>query len=563
MALTQKQATARILKHMSKNVRYQVTEAEASDLLLWLLCNDTSPKSESILPSRSDILRAEVIKWASATKKFNKQAILKTSNSGDPWGAHLPRLLLEAIDLLEFIDPERKDGLGRQINSRITAMTARKSNGVLRWAYQQAYDWRLAFGFGGAFTVDMKKKGLSIEDAPSLWREFRALLISCAEKKGTDSKTRDRMKSVLERMPVEHRKWAVRILMGDMKTRTGIKTLAKVWPRMIPEYKVQCCSTYEGFNPGNGVWSKNARPPKDILLEPKMDGGRVNVLVRDPNIAAGEVRSRAGRPIPHLKYLVKQASDMMCAADIHDAYVLDCEGTSTKDKSWGAAMTAIKTEDLTREERDLKMIVFDMIPLDEFQAGIGSSTLIERKKRLYHTFKKGGLYAPDFQRVKMVRYVEKKHGPIRAFIDSRYSNYRNLGYEGMVMKKYNASYYAGASRSERVGSGMLRLKPTETIDLVIVSFYKGKKGTSIENILGGMVCHYAPGEEKTETQPNGKPVEIRVGGGISLDLRKWIWAHRKKLKGRVIEVERQKKENAEGITSRHTNLLRFRPDKTA
>ena len=156
-----------------------------------------------------------------------------------------------------------------------------------------------------------------------------------------------------------------------------------------------------------------------------------------------------------------------------------------------------------------------------------------------------GHLMPDFKVVehKVLKPVEKgdEAGVRRRakIIPRIYQQFRDAGYEGAIIKDRSRPWRAARTRD------MMRLKPTQTVDVKITNWFSGRKGTSIEHILGGFVC---------ETE---KGVSIRVGGGFKLHERESFWAKRKQLVGRTIEVEWM--EAAVGIKARHTNFKRLRP----
>jgi ATP-dependent DNA ligase len=123
-----------------------------------------------------------------------------------------------------------------------------------------------------------------------------------------------------------------------------------------------------------------------------------------------------------------------------------------------------------------------------------------------------------------------------------YDDFREAGYEGAIVKDPGAGYRLKRSKA------WMKIKPTETLDLPVVSAYEGKG--KYAGMLGGLTVDY-----------NDVPVD--VGSGFSDQDRKLLWAiwltDSAQLFGKILEVSFH--EVTPDGSLRHPRAKRFRPDK--
>lgn len=445
----------------------------------------------------------------------------------------------------------RIERLGSVINPKLDVMRECRDNPLFVEVFRLALDNRLAFGFGEAFLgeVDLEARRTSHhKNAAKWWRKFTTLTYRCAKARGVPDKIKARMKRILLAMPKKDRMWAVRILMRDLRIRIGVSTARRVWPSMLHRHDVQLCDTIKKDAPLHvfDCDHEQGMLPKNVASSPKLDGYRMTVKVLDarPGKERGVVQSRSGLELPQHWHLVPQAAEVVRSAGLKKG-VLDGEGTDLDGKSWAKASSAVNSRDPENSKANLRFQVFDLIPLKVFEAGKGKVKRGARLRKLTAAMRKVG---KGLQNITLMPFDKVPKGTPkvrRKAVLKLYQKYRRDGYEGSVLVDLDAPYHAGDKTSDRRLSGLYRIKPFEFIDVMITGSYEGKG--DIEGMLGGFTCITLDG------------TEIRVGGGYTLKQRADYWSQRKKLVGRVMEVERQ--EDAPGIKSRHTNHKRLRDPK--
>ena len=481
--------------------------------------------------TRQGLIRAEVSKILSKVSMHTLDDIRGALAYERVYDVNVIRACLPgAITTLERIEK-----LGNEVKSKISLLQENRDNVLLKWIFVSALDWHVAYGFSEGFAVDLsvsaKHNGASMT---STWRRF---MKSLTNRKAVTNRERKRMSEILYAMPRYVRKWAYRILMRDLRVRILDTTARKVWPDILHPCRVQLCANY----------TTDSIIPRLTYLAPKMDGFRVLVAVSNAKKREGVVRSRSGLEIPHLAFLVDQASRILIRGGLRSG-VLDAEATDKEGKSWAKAASAVTTESSAHAKKTIALNVFDLIPLKEFLQGYGKTRRYRRLGRLRQCMEKSPLQEHRNIRMMDIRLARdiQNSAPAknrRALLMRCYDEYRVLGYEGMIGYDGMAEYQAGDSKRGRELSGLLRFKPFETVDVIITGYFEGKG--NLAGTLGGFVCQTKEG------------VSIRVGGGFKLHERTEFWRVRDTMIHRLIEVERQS--GALDIKSRHTNFCRLRP----
>ena len=174
-------------------------------------------------------------------------------------------------------------------------------------------------------------------------------------------------------------------------------------------------------------------------------------------------------------------------------------------KGTGIAMS--KEED----KSDLKLVIFDIFPLNEFWHGASKKTYSERAKILDDLSRI--LYLSDCENLEVVDciYEGNDHSNIWTCLDKAEEN----DWEG-VMINLDTPYECKRSKN------LIKVKKFYTYDLEVIDMEEGdgrNKGT-----LGALVVKY-----KNNT--------VNVGSGFTDDERKYLWENKEDIIGRVIEVK--------------------------
>lgn len=292
----------------------------------------------------------------------------------------------------------------------------------------------------------------------------------------------------------------------------GAKTVNKVWPKLIPEFGLMLAP-----NELPNIMTINY--PANI--QPKLDGYR---CIYDN----GYMWSRTGRPFGN-KNLASYFSKLFQVED----YVLDGE-LYVEGENFNKLQTILNTYEAPLPE-GLKFVVYDCMPKTEWDCKKGKKPYSERLKQIRTVIQA----IADHKKVIDIPndIVEEPREAVEI-----YKKYLKAGYEGAMIKSVDGLY---KWKRTTVKSGeMLKVKPFETIDLVIKGYYAGEG--KFEGMAGGVDVDY-----------NG--VTVSIGSGFDVPTRKAIAATPSNFIGKTIEIKYF--EETEDGSLRFPTFVRFREEK--
>jgi DNA ligase-1 len=325
--------------------------------------------------------------------------------------------------------------------------------------------------------------------------------------------------------------WYRRILIKDLRCGVSEKTVNKVLKgTAIPQVPVfECMLAHDGANHEKKITGVK-------LLEPKLDGVRCITIV---NYEARTVvqYTRNGKVLENFSHISDGLLD--CIDDLGRSYVLDGEVVSS---SFQALMKQVHRKDDVQAS-DAQLMVFDIIPLVEFQAG--KSTMGQRRrsvllKSFKHTFDRTGHVAiiPQTE-VNLDEFVGEVQ--FKAFNKDAIEK----GFEGIMIKDPNAVYECKRSVS------WLKQKPFIEVSLTVTGFEEGTGRN--EGKLGALIC---------EGEDDGKKIVVNVGSGFSDDQRADYWQGKEAMVGQIVEVRADaatiSQDSTDTYSLRFPRFLQFR-----
>jgi DNA ligase 1 len=300
--------------------------------------------------------------------------------------------------------------------------------------------------------------------------------------------------------------WYRRILIKDLRCGVSEKTVNKVVKGTsidaIPVF--ECMLAHDGANHEKKITGVK-------LLEPKLDGVRCLTVV---NYSARTVvqYTRNGKVLENFSHITD--SLLTHIDDLGRSYVLDGEIISS---SFQDLMKQVHRKDDVKAS-DARLMLFDIIPLSEFQAG--KSTLGQRRRtNLLKSFK------PTFDKCGNIEVVPQTEVNLDEMVgEVQFKQFNkdaiDQGFEGILVKDPNAPYECKRSVS------WLKIKPVLTVDLTIVAVEEGTGKN--EGKLGALIC---------EGTDQGKFIRVNVGSGLTDEQRDEIWKDRESVIGQIVEVK--------------------------
>ena len=326
--------------------------------------------------------------------------------------------------------------------------------------------------------------------------------------------------------------WYRRILIKDLRCGVSEKTVNKVlkdYPNIKSVPVFECMLAHDGANHEKKIAGKK-------LLEPKLDGVRVLTIVNMDNRTVTQY-TRNGKLLENFSHITSALEANI--DDFERSCVLDGEMIST---SFQALMKQVHRKDDVKAD-DAVLMLFDMLPLSEFQAG--KSVLGQRRRsNLLQSFK--GI----FDKCGNIGVVPQEEVDLNEYAgELLFKDYNQRaideGYEGILIKDVDAKYECKRSVS------WLKQKPFIEVSLTVTAVEEGTGKN--EGRLGALVC---------EGVDDGKRIVVNVGSGFTDSDRDEYWADKESMLGQVVEVRADaatRSQDSEDIYSlRFPRFLRFR-----
>lgn len=336
-----------------------------------------------------------------------------------------------------------------------------------------------------------------------------------SQRKVTGNLAIDLLHDTLASVTPDTAKIVEKIINKDLRCGVATSTVNKVFPKLVPTFKVALCADFE-----------ERYIPNDFWVEPKHDGMRVEIFVEGKDVT---FMSRSGKEIETLDHTIPEILELY--GDMGDI-VIDSEAVSSTFQT-----TVSDVRRLAKNKKgEAKLVLFDIVKRSEFDSRKCDTYQMDRRKILETPFPGK---TPTYLSLSEVVYFDGTLGLTKMeFIDAVYADFRAKGYEGAVVKDL-----LGKNKFKR-DRGWMKIKPEITIDVEITGTIEGTK----KNVgkLGAATFDY-----------EGKPA--RVGGGFSDAERQRFWDERNLIVGDIWEVEIM--EATETGSPRHARFIRERTHK--
>ena len=319
--------------------------------------------------------------------------------------------------------------------------------------------------------------------------------------------------------------WYRRILIKDLRCGVSEKTINKVKKNAVPVF--ECMLAHDGANHEKKIAGRK-------LLEPKLDGVRVITIINAENKTAS-MYTRNGKLLENFSHIT---SALEANIELFErSLVLDGEMVSS---SFQALMKQVHRKSDVQSE-DARLMLFDILPLSEFQKG---KSVLGQKRRsnLLRSMK------ATFEKVGSIDIIPQIEVDLDTGVgEMQFKQYNKdaieAGFEGIMIKDVDAEYVCKRHVS------WLKQKPFIEVSLTIVAVEEGT-GRNVGK-LGALVC---------EGEDDEKLIKVNVGSGFSDSDRDSFYQSRDTLPGQVVEVRADAvTQNQDGTYSlRFPRFLRFR-----
>ena len=417
------------------------------------------------------------------------------------------------------------DHSGRLDKEAILEAEAKDNNVELFEGLRLCYDPMVTFGVKKIPT----HSGPDGQGLP--WAAFKELAHLLATRQLTGHDARDAIELALTASTQSQwNDWYRRVLIKDMRAGFSEGTVNRVCKKAYPQFTVPVFETmlaHDGANHEKKIIGKK-------LLEPKLDGVRVITVVNAENKTA-VMYSRNGKLLENFGHIT---SAIEANIELFDrSMVLDGEMVSS---SFQALMKQVHRKS-DADASDARLMLFDVLPLSEFQKGksvMGQkrrSAMLRNMKAIFD--KIGSIDVIPQIEVNLDEYVGE-------LLFKQYNKDAiESGFEGIMIKDVDAIYECKRSVS------WLKQKPFIEVSLEVTDVEEGTGKN--EGRLGALVCSGVD---------DGKTIVVNCGSGFSDADRIEFWDNRANLPGQIVEVRADAiTQNQDGTYSlRFPRFLRFR-----
>ena len=345
-------------------------------------------------------------------------------------------------------------------------------------------------------TFGVKQVPFSETDGPGVDDiEVGMVFVKLIKRTLTGHAARDAIQELCDKATNEQwNDWYRRILIKDLRCGTGAKLINKVQKDTIPLFG--CMLAHDG-----------AKHPKKIAgecyVEYKYDGVRVIAIVQN---GSATLHSRNGKLLENFPHIEEALSKPEFEGLVFDGEVMS--------EDFQTLMKQVHRKEGAQTE-DSYLAVFDMLTLDEFNAGGTSKNAIERRQRIVNL---SDLFTYRIQLVDATLIdMDSDEGQVKF----QQMNKRALdeGYEGLMIKPIKEGYKCKRSHA------WLKIKPFIEVTLEVVALEEGTGKN--EGLLGALVV---------EGEDDGKFFKLNVGSGLTDENREQIWANQDAVIGQLVEI---------------------------
>ena len=310
----------------------------------------------------------------------------------------------------------------------------------------------------------------------------------------------------LNALEAEWNHWYRRILIKDLRCGVSEKTVNSVVGKKYGKYTVpvfSCQLAHDGANHESKVSGQK-------LVEVKLDGVRVITIV----YPSGNVDqySRNGKELVNFEHIKRQFAKH--AKLLKEPMVFDGEVMSS---SFQDLMRQVHRKSDV-EASDAVLHLFDILTLNDFQAGASSVPQVDRSNSLRAWYTPIADHMPNVA-ILGHEFVDLDTVPGRILFQTINQRAIEGGYEGIMIKEPTAGYECKRS------TAWLKQKPYIEVSLTVIGVEEGTGRNAGK--LGAIIV---------EGEDDGKLIRTNVGSGLTDADRVTYWDNADSIIGNIVEV---------------------------
>lgn len=328
------------------------------------------------------------------------------------------------------------------------------------------------------------------------------------------------------------------IITKSLTLGVDVLSINKCMDNIIPVFSVQLANKY--FDKPEIVEGKA------FALTRKIDGSRIIAIKENGEVTFYTRQGQLYEGLVDLeKEMLETMPDNICLDG--ELTILDANGLSSKDQ-YKACMKISRRDGI---KHGLKMLVFDCMNASEFKNQLCNRPYKDRRKMLVHIFRNFFTGILDYDNTELannnhtyfellpILYEGEDTSKITEILNEQVNN----GEEGIMINVLDAGYEFKRTNS------LLKCKLMRDLDLEVVGVEEGTG--NFEGMCGALLVRYKEGNI------------VKVGSGLSKELRQEIWKNPDSYIGKIIAVqyfEETTNQNG-GLSLRFPVYLDLRTDK--
>lgn len=352
------------------------------------------------------------------------------------------------------------------------------------------------------------------------------------------------LKHILETVDADSAYIIERVITKDLKINFGTRMINKVFPDLIEK------TGYMGCKPYSKDLIKKLLSKGSAYSQEKMDGRFMNSIIQGNELTN---ESRDGEPTllenPLFFTELEQLDDCVLNGELTMEGIPRYESNGIIASLINICKKKTKGEDATKDiaklekrhmpyEEALKLVRFtawDKLTIDEYFTRKCKRPYEERLNDLKETLKD----------CKMLSVVETREVSNLQEVMNHFNEIVERGGEGTVVKSKDGVWV------DSKPSYQVKVKKEMTLDLRIIGFNYGTKGTKNENVISSLNCESEDG------------LLVTSPGGMDEDTMDYVTENQDKLMGTIVEMKCSglSKDNKGNPSTLHPRYSKFRDDK--
>lgn len=262
----------------------------------------------------------------------------------------------------------------------------------------------------------------------------------------------------------------------------------------------------------------NLKPNEKFALQQKLNGVRASYY-------NGNLVARSGMYHLGFNTIIQEIKSIF-----GDKYFIDGElirnniDNLPDNENFRKTLSIVNSETYIPEKENILFIIYDIIPVEEFDSEKFTMKYISERIKFIHSFE--DKLTPHLQ-ILEVDYV----GSDTTMIDKLLKQYDDLGLEGLML-------YKDVVYKKSKHNGLIKVKSFKFSDLKIVDWFMGEETGKLKDNFGGFIVEY-------------KGNTVRVGSGYTDDQRKEFLDNADDYIGKIAEIKykEESKDSKTGLYS--------------